>query len=473
MRNFTILILWAITSLFGIQVDTAFGQGQGGNNQGNNGGVGVTIQLPVMGVAVDASGVFTASVIPDPGGVLARKRIQAMNATLSVDVRKASKLRHISLKRLEEQITRRIDRGEEPTEEMQHLAGLTKAQYVFLCPEERDIILAGPAEGWIDDLAGNPIGAESGAATLLLEDLIAALRAFPPDTKELNRWVACSIDPTQDGLNALVQFQRTIPRTIPEAAQREVARQVAEGMRTSLGNADIKIYGVSHKTHLARVMVEADYRMKLIAVGLEAPVPELVTFIGALRGASRDVQRWWFLPNYRCVRKSADGLGLELVGDGVVLATESVEFQKALPVATGQKPSAASNRYAESFTNHYGEVARHKPVFRQLRNIIDLLVASAWLAKDDGYSRASWSPTTLLDPQLFSIETHEDPKQAPCAANAVWKQNIMIAVCGGGVSITPIEALKQENLLPDDDNLIPAVSAAISPPADESNWWWD
>ena len=37
---------------------------------------------------------------------------------------------------------------------MQFLAGLTRVRYVFYYPETKDIVLAGPAEGWAADAAG-------------------------------------------------------------------------------------------------------------------------------------------------------------------------------------------------------------------------------------------------------------------------------------------------------------------------------
>ena len=41
----------------------------------------------------------------------------------------------------------------------------------------------------------------------------------------------------------------------------------------------ITVNGVSPKTHFAQVMVEADYRMKLIGIGLETPPVRLVSYV--------------------------------------------------------------------------------------------------------------------------------------------------------------------------------------------------
>ena len=59
-----------------------------------------------------------------------------------------SKLRYISLKHLEAAL--RSTRAS-PTEEMRNLAGLLRIHYVFLYPDSKDIVIAGPAEGWVND----------------------------------------------------------------------------------------------------------------------------------------------------------------------------------------------------------------------------------------------------------------------------------------------------------------------------------
>ena len=51
-------------------------------------------------------------------------------------------------------------------------------KYVLVYPEEHDVVLAGPAEGWRVDSLGNVVGAASGQPVLLLDDLMAALRAL-------------------------------------------------------------------------------------------------------------------------------------------------------------------------------------------------------------------------------------------------------------------------------------------------------
>ena len=101
------------------------------------------------GVSVDADGVLRGLAEFDPTGRLAQQRAQQAFAQLDSDIRTPSKLRKVSLTRLARLVKSAIDEGHGPDEAMKHLAGLTRIQYVFYYPETQDIVIAGPAEGWV------------------------------------------------------------------------------------------------------------------------------------------------------------------------------------------------------------------------------------------------------------------------------------------------------------------------------------
>ena len=132
------------------------------------------------GVAVDADGVLRRFGTHDPTGMLSRRRVPDALAQLDADVARPSQLRKVSLTRLARLIKQAIDEGHGPDEAMKHLAGLTRIQYVFYYPDTQDIVLAGPAEAWIEDAAGRVLGIETGQPVLELQDLVVALRTFPP-----------------------------------------------------------------------------------------------------------------------------------------------------------------------------------------------------------------------------------------------------------------------------------------------------
>ena len=165
------------------------------------------------GVMVDAEGVLRTRTAADTGGQLTKQRIAAARASLNPNVAAYSKLRFISLKHLERAIA---DHQGVPTDEMRNLAGLLRLRYVFLYPDSKDIVIAGPAEGWVTDGVGRLVGLSSGRPVISLEDLVVALRAFPPGGSP-TKFIGCSIDPTQEGLAAMQQFLRSIGPTATPA----------------------------------------------------------------------------------------------------------------------------------------------------------------------------------------------------------------------------------------------------------------
>ena len=228
-------------------------------------GVGDLAAPFAAGVAVDARGVLSTKVFNDPTGQLGLERRRAAKAALNPKVAAFSKLRKVSLNRLEDAVKARIALGQKPTDEMLNLAGLTRIEYVFCIPETKDIVIAGPAEGWAPDLSGRICGILTGRPIVQLEDLIVALRAFPPNGKP-TPLIGCSIDPTKEGLQREQDFARANKPRSPADID-----AFATGLRNALGLETVTINGVPDTTHFAQVLVEADYRMKLIGIGLEQP----------------------------------------------------------------------------------------------------------------------------------------------------------------------------------------------------------
>jgi hypothetical protein len=431
-----------------------------------------TVQLPTFGVAIDADGALAVKAVEDPGGRLHAARVAAAKAALPADMAGWSDLRKISLVRLEQAVRRELDAGGEPDKGMQYLAGLQRLQYVFYYAESREIVIAGPAEGWARDGVGRPVGLTTGRPVLELQDLIVALRAYPPGTRH-KPFIGCTIDPPQEGLARLRKFQQTIPKVVPAARRGEVAEYVARGMEESLGSAEVRVFTISPETHFAQVLIEADYRMKRIGIGREPPPVRMTTFLSAL-GAPRDsaLCRWWFTPNYDCVRLTPDRMAMELVGQGVQLLAEDKLVGADGALGAGAPPSPASEAFTTSFTKNYPEIAARSPVYAQMRNCIDLLVAAAFLRQQSIPEKAGWRMETFLNEAALPVETLRSPKHAPCVAVSQWKGNRLLTPAGGGVSIRADLALEEDRLMQDDDGALAARRAQNQIPEDD-RWWWD
>src|SRR5262249_12501114 len=106
----------------------------------------------VGGVSIDAAGGVARS-DADVQGKLRDGRAAALGRVDS-KLEAASRLRKISLRSMQTAINQCREQRLPLPDELQNLAGLTRVQFVFVYPDQRDIVLAGPAEGWTVDVQG-------------------------------------------------------------------------------------------------------------------------------------------------------------------------------------------------------------------------------------------------------------------------------------------------------------------------------
>jgi hypothetical protein len=267
-----------------------------------------------------------------------------------------------------------------------------------------------------------------------------------------------------------------MPANFQQGTQQAVANYMVTNLRTSLGMQEITINGVPADTHFAQVLVEADYRMKLIGVGLERPPVRLVSFVEKVNPStvSRNALfRWYFVPDYQCVRQSDDGFAMELVGDGVKLVGED-ELVTATGARTGaSRANYASQAFTHNFTKRYPELAKRSPVYAELRNLIDLVVAAAFIQEKDYYGKAGWTMELLGDEKAFSVQTYNAPKQVASTVNAIFKKSQLMTPIGGGVQIEAAAALAPENLLPDENGSVAKLREEVKLELADGQWWWD
>jgi hypothetical protein len=110
------------------------------------------------GVRVDPNGLLYRLTRAEQTGRLEALGAQARRADLNDDMARPSSLRLVSLSRLEREVAKRLADGELVVASMRHLAGLSQVRYVFVIPEEKDIVIGGPAEGWEFNENGVPVG---------------------------------------------------------------------------------------------------------------------------------------------------------------------------------------------------------------------------------------------------------------------------------------------------------------------------
>jgi len=449
---------------------TAMAQGDDDDdddNGGGGGGGGGTIvigggfgnQGAVGGVAIDARGLLANSSV-DQMGRLREMRLQLWQE-LPKDVIAWSDLRLVSLRRLETAIAKLLDEGEPLSDDIVHLAGLQRIRYVFVDPEQQDIILAGPAEGWELDKHGNAVGLTTGMPAMWLDDLLVALR-----TAEIaaQGGISCSIDPTPEGLQRLRQFfagpgRRFGPNTIAAVEQ-------------SLGPQQITVSGVPANTHFARVMVAADYRMKRLAMGLEeAPIAGLPSFLSMIRSsralAKNALPRWWLATDYESLLRDEEGLAWELRGPGVKAMSEEDMLRGDGQIERGVGTNPFAQRWADTMTAKYDELAQAEPIFGQLRALMDMAIVSALIVKENLPAKAGYSLPLLLDPTELQVARMHAPRQVATQASVIKRRGNYIISASGGVSINSWQIADNTEI----DTTLATLRPTTAPNSD--HWWWD
>ncbi|MDZ4782750.1 MAG: DUF1598 domain-containing protein [Planctomycetia bacterium] len=449
----TLLMLWA---------QDAGAQGGGGGNN-NGGGIGIVSTGAVGGVSIDVNGVLNNAEVDQLTG-LHDAREKAMQG-VSDDMKPFSKLRKVSLRGLQAAIAaQRTKSPDAPlSDDLQLLAGLQRIQYVFVYPDQQDIVIAGPAEGWKIDDAGYIVGETTGKAVMRLEDFAVAMRT---GRSAANGGLSCSIDPTADGMRNLQQFVAGI------SAGADINASVA-GIEESLGPQVVSVNGIDPTTPFAHILVAADYRMKRLAMGFEAsPVQGLPNYLQMIKAGSRGVQnmtpRWWLAPNYDPLLKDNDGLAWELRGAGVKAMTEDDFFAADGSRTHTGKASAMAQKWSDNMTKAYDKLSVADPIFAELRNVMDMAVAAALISKEQLAEKSNCSLDVLLDTNAVRVPQLNAPKQVPTQANFVKKGGNFVISASGGVQINSW-LIANENKV--SEEMAPARDDAAK--ARQNNWWWD
>lgn len=435
------------------------------------GGPGAVEPFP-GGVYVDGEGVLRKAMIEAGDSRLSSLRKSASETTGNSDVRRSSGMRKISLPRLERQVQMRAALGLPPEEAMLTLAGLQKIQYVFVYPETRDVVIAGPAGDWAPDAEGRPLSVDTGRPLMHLDDLVVVLRnALGEDGR-----FGCSITPQQENLVATKKFLEASAGKAIKPHQRE---KWLEELRSTVGKQNIEVFGINPRTRTAHVIVEADYRMKLIGMGLEEGVLGVNSYLASLKPGMEDrpmnVLRWWFTLNYDALRITENHDAYELHGQGVkVLSENELVNELGERVHTG-KSDEPTSEFAHSFTKHFPELAKKYPIYAELQNIFDLALVAALIRSENlpeliGWQMPHFGPQGQYQPMLGHA-----PSQVETVANErVMSRTKFVAGVSGGVTVQPRTFVKAENVQLDEYGGLKAARSNSTPkelPADA--WWWD
>ena len=445
----------------------SFAQG-GGNNGGgiggNNGlGTGGNNFFGVVGgVSVDAQKVVRGefrSLDKDD-----QARIRQALGQANADINESS-LRMISLKGLDAAIAANLDSGEPLPAEIQYMAGLQRIEYVISVPEQNDIILAGPGEGWTTNEEGNVVGKKSGMPVIHLQDFLVAMRAV--DNARQGQGVSVSIDPTPEG----VQRVERLFSQIYEQRIQGITPALAAKIEEAYGDQQVSLTGVPRDSHFSRVMLTADYKMKRIAMGLDqSPLRKLPSMLSII--AKKNIRlnkaapRMWMECDYEPVAKNSDNNIWKLSGTGVRVQTEDTIVEaNGDKRASGKKIKVAED-WANNMTKQYEALSAKEPIFRDLRNVMDMSVVAAIIRNED-LLNVSGAKLPMITEEL-DTPSYTIPESIPSKVSFVGTSSNTALQVSGGVLLNSW-AVAQNTIV--SEKLANVATIASTPTADR--WWWN
>lgn len=426
------------------------------------------------GVRVDPNGHLSRMTKLEKSDRLQRLATRVREADLNADMAVTSNLRLVSLTRLEARVAELIAEGRPVPKTMKHLAGLSKIEYVFVYPEEGEIVIAGPAEGWRYNEKGAPVGLESGKPTLQLDDFVTVARIFSPGGQAI---YTCSIVPRQSGLKAVKDYVEASLAAGPLAPGQ--VRRWSQEIEDKLGTQDVVYEGVAANTRVANVILEADYRMKLIGIGEEQGVAGMKSFFDLVppeqqrAGLPLDALRWWLTMKYDAVLHDADRETYEIRGSSVLCKSENELIgDLGERVQTG-KTEETNRMFAQLFTQHYDELAARDLVFADLQNVFDLSLVAALIQKEGVKARLGWDMGVFGRDGAYQPELHAPVLTCDSAVNyRVYRGQHIVVQAAGGVRADLWSVVNDDEIVRED----PALSSdarGSHPKLPEGRWWWD
>ena len=437
-----------------------------------------TIQPFPGGIYIDRDGLVVRFDVNNSAElqVIRRGQFDGMFSELGQDIREESSLRKVSLVRLQRELELLRAQGRDPDAAMRNLAGIYKIQYVLVYPESGDIVIAGPAGQWTDDADGRIVHQRTRRPTAKLDHLVELLRnAFSNDPT-----LGCSITPRANNLLKTQQYLKNAAGKPIVAGRTE---QWLSGLRDSMGRQDVEVFGVDTQTHLAKTMVEADYHMKLIGMGLVPGVPGMNSYMDNLKQAAEktgtpqalSMLRWWFTTNYKALHATKDGQAFEIIGSGVKVLSENELIGKlGNRVGTG-KSDPLTQQFASEFTKNFEQLSQQYPVYGELRNVFDLALITMLIKSEDLHTRVQWDLDYFLDENGYRVVQAVSPTavESVISHRLVGGKTVLAGV-SGGVLLDPRVVVAEDNIIHDSYGILEAEhkgNANLSLP--KAVWWWD
>jgi hypothetical protein len=310
---------------------------------------------------------------------------------------KGEKLVYVSLPKLFAEVRSLKTAGKEVPEELRFLHGMTQLRYVLVFPEEKDLVIAGPAEPWHvihgqDDSTEYVIGTRTGHPVLQLDDMIVAFRTALEGRGGV---FGCGIYPSPDSIK--------IADAIAHEMIRNTRAERMAAMQERLGPQEIRIFGTRNDTRFAYICVAADYELKRFALNLDrAPVAHLPSAVDNTRSAAN---KFWFAADYEPLLVSKDGNSFEIRGQRLEVQCGAFDFDPRGATKTAQN-------FAAQFTKQMPLLATAVPLYAELQNIADEALLGNLLRHDGLAEKIGWDNAWIYDDATCPVAKIPTPKLA-------------------------------------------------------------
>lgn len=389
------------------------------------------------------------------------------------DVHQESKLRFVSLPKLEQAIWQRQLEHQPLAPEMLTLAGLQRIQYVFVDPKSGDLILAGPAGDWQIQENGRIVSAQTGRPVLRLDDLLTLWRR---QRQQQAKSFGCSIIPRQQ---ALAATQNYIDKSGQQPLEPSERGEWLSGLQRTLGQQDVVFFGMNADSHVARVLLMADYHMKLIGMGIAEGVDGVDSYLDTVKLLADGtpppmaVLRWWFAMHYEPVEVNANRTTYHLQGQGVkVLSENELLAAQGRRVHTG-KSDELNRRFAESFTKHFDQLAHVYPLYGELQNVFDLELTLSLIQREGLLDRIGWGAELFSSSDALRLPKLMVPTEVETVVNhRVINRRHIIAGISGGVWLDAAKAAPIVSMISETEEQA-VLNKAPEKTTDKVVWWWD
>ncbi|MFG0263205.1 MAG: DUF1598 domain-containing protein [Novipirellula sp. JB048] len=423
----------------------------------------LTGRQSVGGVMIDAQGMVRNATLAEQQELanVARAVLQQAEGEMA----EATELRMISLARLQQHLQATREAGERISSDVEFLAGLQRIQYVFVDPDNQDIILAGPAEPWKMLEDGSVVGEVSGKSTMRLADLIVALRTVEDARRG---GISCSIEPTAEGRQRLQNLLRNVKL---RPGQNPAIYEAS--MKQAFGPQMVHLHGVPKDSRYARVLVAADFEMKRVAMNLApsnvAGLPSYLQLAKNSRHNASQNPRWWMACNYDTMLKSEDALAWKMSGQGVKTLTDQDLIGADGDVKAAGRSDKIAQAWAEMMTQKYPELARKIHVFGDLQNIMDMTVVATLITQERLDQKAGIDLALLKqESDVVELTSYAVPQALHPQCSFVRGRSGWTVTASGGVDIDAFSVVEQQRVDAD-----VAAQREVALAAASDRWWWN